>query len=269
MSASSLRPRRFRHPALPDVEVWIAGEGKPIVLLPGWGLNGLAYRQSMKEMASLGRRVIAPTLTVAEATRWSLAAIASIAAQAAETYDADPAPVIGHSFGGAAAMAFAAEHPDMVASLVLVDAVGVSPGRMKLARLALPGRAWLVGMNADAALSFMRGAMTQGGIASMIGAARWILNQSLSDQIEAIKKHDTPRTMVWAESDTVLPLSAGKQLARILDCGLHIIRQTRSWPTDRKPDHDWPMRAPKLFAERMLHHIALLEAPRPRSVNIK
>lgn len=42
-----------------------------------------------------------------------------------------PVPVVGHSFGGAAALHLAATHPELVSSLILLDpAIGIDPARL-------------------------------------------------------------------------------------------------------------------------------------------
>ena len=45
---SEIKRYRLRHRARP-LDVWVAGEGPPLVLLHGWGLSGRAYRGAMSQ----------------------------------------------------------------------------------------------------------------------------------------------------------------------------------------------------------------------------
>src|SRR5438309_3215266 len=126
------------------VDVWVAGEGPPVVLLHGWGLSGRPYRTVVSELASRGHRALAPSLAVMDPP-WSLTGLAEVVAGVLDSLDAIPAALVGHSFGGAVALRVASDFPQLASSLVLVNALGVSPGRRRLLRTVVPGSHWRVG----------------------------------------------------------------------------------------------------------------------------
>src|SRR5438093_27751 len=95
---SEVRRYRLRHRARP-LDVLVAGEGRPLLLLHGWGLSGRAYREAMIALADLGYLVAAPSLSVTDG--WSIERAAESAAEAMAGVDVAPGPVVGHSFGGA------------------------------------------------------------------------------------------------------------------------------------------------------------------------
>lgn len=66
----------------------------------------------------------------------SLNAFADHVALVMEREDATPAPIVGHSLGGAIALRLAIRRPDLVSALVLAGAAGISSGR-RSARYAL------------------------------------------------------------------------------------------------------------------------------------
>src|SRR2546421_1430023 len=114
----------------------VAGAGQPVVFLHGWALGQHAYKRALKRIVNLGYRVYAPALPgfggTADLPRQSVS-FAGYADWvdgwlAALSVD-EPVSLVGHSFGGGVAIKVAHDHPERVASLVLVDAVGHPTGR--------------------------------------------------------------------------------------------------------------------------------------------
>jgi pimeloyl-ACP methyl ester carboxylesterase len=255
---TSIEPRRYRlrHGRRP-LDVWVAGAGPPIVLLHGWGLSGRAYRAAMRAIAARDRRVIAPSLAVADGA-WTLPGMAERAAEAMAAMDAHRAPVAGHSFGGAVAVRLAVDRPEFVAALLLVDSLGVSPGVTSLARVLLPGRHWRVAANAPTAATLLGTAVARGGIRSLARAARWVVGQGLEPELQTLRDWAMPAVVLWAERETLLPQSIGRRTALLLGCEFRLVSASDGWPDRVAPDHDWPFRAPGFFAQRVLAELAEL-----------
>src|SRR2546430_15156203 len=108
---SEIKRYRLRHRARP-LDVWVAGEGRPLVLLHGWGLSGRAYRGAMLALADRGYRVAAPGIAVTE--DWRIQRAPEIAAEAMGGVDAAPAPIVGHFFGGAIGAQVTLYHTEFV-----------------------------------------------------------------------------------------------------------------------------------------------------------
>jgi pimeloyl-ACP methyl ester carboxylesterase len=233
----------------------MAGEGRPLLLFHGWGLSGRPYRPALRALAERGFRAIAPSLAILEGP-WTLNALGEAAYEIAVAIEATRPALIGHSFGGAVAVRLAFDQPDIVDALVLVDSVGVSPGFRGLAKLALPGPHWRVGFHPPTAVALIGSAVREGGMGNLAGAARWVLTHSLEAELRSIRRQGIPSAVMWAERDSILPLPLGEKLAELLGCPLHVVAAEDGWPLDRPPDHDWPFRAPDVFARRIEEALA-------------
>ncbi|HEX7913760.1 MAG TPA: alpha/beta hydrolase [Paraburkholderia sp.] len=103
------------------------GHGTPIVLLHGWGSTSFMWRFVMPQLVARGYTVLAPDLrglgdTAKPATGYEKANIAEdIHALVAQLNLGPQVNVIGHDMGGMVAYAYAAQHPDEVRSVAILD----------------------------------------------------------------------------------------------------------------------------------------------------
>jgi pimeloyl-ACP methyl ester carboxylesterase len=236
---------RLRHRLRP-IDVLVAGDGPPLVLLHGWGLSARAYHRSILALADLGYRVAAPTVTVQ--SNWTVEAVAEIAAEAMAAVEAAPAPLVGHSFGGVVAAHMTTAHPDFVTALVPVSAPLVSLGSLRLGRIVLPGRHYRIVAHGPTASALMRAAVSPSGLPSLLRSARWFLGKGHDAPLAQIAATDLPRAVVWASHDAVLPRAVAERSAELLRAPLVIVERDEGWPGREHPDHDWPFRHPAHFA---------------------
>lgn len=234
----------------------MAGDGPPLLLLHGWGLNGRSYNGAMLALADLGYRVIAPSLAVND--EWSIQAAANSAAEALAGVDASEAIVVGHSFGGAIGVQMALEQPEFVRALIAVNSPLVSMGNVRLGRILLPGPHYRIVTHGTAALALVRSAASRAGMSSLARSVKWFFGQHHGQPLELLASTGLPRVVLWAEGDTLLPLELGRRGAEALGCDLVIITADESWPGTRSPDHDWPFRHPTHFARIIAAQIARL-----------
>ena len=221
-----------------------AGSGPPLVLLPGFGLTPLAYLRVIDRLAPT-HRVLAPWVWGAE-RRWSYdgaveAVVATLDAQAVER-----ASVVGHSMGGAVALGVAAAAPARVSALVLVDALALSPGRARMARLGLRGRHLRSFATPATARDFVRWAARRPG--DVVTTALWGWGCHLGAAAAAVRAAGVPRSVLWAEDDSLLPLSLGEELAGALDAPLRVA-SGRS--PEERVEHDWVYRHPTFFSRQL------------------
>jgi pimeloyl-ACP methyl ester carboxylesterase len=122
------------------VRYFAGGEGEPLVLVHGLG-GAAANWLALAPLLLPGRRLLVPELpghcgsSPLPAAR-SLNAFADRVAVVLELEGFAPAPVVGHSLGGAIALRLAIRRPDLVSALVLAGAAGIS-SRRRSARYAL------------------------------------------------------------------------------------------------------------------------------------
>ncbi len=119
-----------------------AGAGPPVLLLHGQPGLGEDWEQ-VADVLDGAVETLAPDRPGYGATGGAargFLANAEIAAELLEVLGTDPAVVVGHSWGGGAALALAARRPELVAGLVLVASVGTHSSVGRADRLlAAPG----------------------------------------------------------------------------------------------------------------------------------
>lgn len=231
----------LRH-RLHPVEVLACGDGDPLVLLHGWGLSGEAYRRTLTAFALEGWRVIAPTLRTGQA--WSLDQVADLVAESMAGLDVMEAPIVGHSYGGAVGTACALRHPSFVTSITAVCTPFVALGPGTVRRFLTPGRQYRLAGHAGAVRSVLRTVRNPGGLVNMVRVARWFLageHMTLRDNLDELT---VPRTLVWAEFDSLFDLELGKASAEAF--GARFVRVDNA--DGAAVDHDYPMRFPTHFA---------------------
>lgn len=125
------------------------GNGPLVILVPGMGSFRAEYRFLAPQIASAGYRVISMDLRGQgeSSTNWkdfSVSAIGSDVLALIRSLGAGPAIIAGASYGGGVAVSAAAEAPDLVEGLVLLDPVvrGEASLLTKLFYSALLARPW-------------------------------------------------------------------------------------------------------------------------------
>lgn len=121
------------------------GEGRPLVLLHGWGFDHGSW-QPIIDLLAAQYRVIVPDLrghgsSQTPSEPYEFAALSDDVNQLVESLDlSEPPVVVGHSFGGMVAMQFAVDHPASLGALVVVDADLNPPGAF---RFLMSANAWI------------------------------------------------------------------------------------------------------------------------------
>ena len=145
LAAVPLEERRRRCAGIPTA-VLEGGEGPPIVLLHGQGEFGAVWMRVIPWLVG-AHRVVVPDLPGHGASgvpdrRLDADAVLRWVDDLLEQTCAEPPVLVGHLLGGAIAARFAARSGDRLASLVLVDSLGLTWYRPRL-RFAVPMVAFL------------------------------------------------------------------------------------------------------------------------------
>jgi len=274
----AVEDRRLHVAGIPTA-VLDGGGGPPVVLLLGPIANGLHWRRVIPALTPR-HRVIAPDLpgqgetgqtaggTREEVLEW-------LDALVEETCDG-PAAVVGVTLGGAVAAWYAAEHPERVDRLVLVDALGLAPfapaprfDAALNAFLAGPGGETYDSLWNVCAFDFdpMRAAMgtswealraytvegigdprTMAGLGALMQA--FALQAIPEDTLARI---DAPTTLVWGRQDLATSLVTAEMASARYGWALEVIDDCADEP---------PMERPEPFVAALERAIARMEVTR-------
>jgi pimeloyl-ACP methyl ester carboxylesterase len=195
-------------------------DADPLLFLHGWGLSPRCYADGIGRLTGAGVRVIAPCLPGfggSDGPGLDEIDLPSYAGRIGRLLDVlgveHPVFVAGHSFGGGVALQLAAERPERVRSLTLVNSIGGAPGR----RTGLVDASWLrwaLGAAAElsprdvarAAPSMLR-AFLPNVVRKPITlalTARLALTASLAAQAEALVASGLPVLFVWGDADRLI-----------------------------------------------------------------
>jgi pimeloyl-ACP methyl ester carboxylesterase len=103
------------------------GDGPPVLVVHGWTCDSHDWQYQVPALLGAGFRVVAVDLrghgrSSVPAEGFTARQFAADLAMLLERLGASPAVVVGHSLGGAVAVALAVEHPGAVRAVVPVDA---------------------------------------------------------------------------------------------------------------------------------------------------
>ena len=114
-----------------NVYVEQAGRGEPVILIHGFGSSTYSWRMVLPELAK-DYRVIALDLygfgwteRPEDWKRYTRDGQVELILDVMDALGVDSAHIVGHSYGGSITMALAADHPDRVRSMVLVNSAAV------------------------------------------------------------------------------------------------------------------------------------------------
>jgi pimeloyl-ACP methyl ester carboxylesterase len=192
-----------------------AGEGdETVVLLHGLSGSARWWQRNIPALA-VSRRVVVPDVIGFGRSRApgrlpDVPAAAAVLAEWIESLGAGAVHLVGHSMGGHLAIHVAAERPELVRRLVLVDAAGVPRPRtprtlLRLAFEAGPPRRW-----GDPRFLPMiwRDALVAGPFTVLRG-----LRHTLRDDVRPLLPRISAATLiVWGEKDGLVPLDSGRVL---------------------------------------------------------
>jgi pimeloyl-ACP methyl ester carboxylesterase len=191
------------------------GEGTPVVLLHGlsgssnwWGRNiaALAERHLVAavDLAGFGhsRRFLGFPILIPPFTE-----VSALLARWLETFEG-PVHLIGHSMGGQIAIRLAAEHPDLIRSLTLVNATGMPfrfDARPHIRSLPKPPYG-----GAGIARVLVPDLLRAGPTSVAVASTRVVMG----DMRELMHSLRLPVLLVWGEGDPLVPVVYAEAMQR-------------------------------------------------------
>lgn len=235
------------------VSYGVAGSGPPVALLHGWGLGPRAYRRTILALAGTGCTVYAPALPGFAGTPELLPAERSLAGYGrfvGRFLDAVGLPAtaltVGHSLGGAVAIAFSAGFPGRSASMLLANTVG-SPvwqatGTASRPMADRPIWRWAAALGGDLVQAAGSGQLAV--IPAVVGdlvpnlrqgpGALWRTSQlgrgaNLVAELRSVARSGTPISLLWSDRDRVVPIGTFRDLCRAAGVAGEVVPGPHSW----------------------------------------
>ena len=214
-------------------------QGPPVLFLHGWALGSYTYKRALSRLVSRGCRVYAPALPSFGGTaglptsETTLDGYAGWVAEFMCTVGVDePAMVIGHSFGGGVGIKLAAQHPDLVSYLVLLNAVGgVSPR---------PPWDWVSGFARElwplTSTVELIGAVRSDLVPTLTGNPCGVLRTALlaqqadlREEARELRAEGLPVLVLTSQGDAVVPRAAFETLCNAIGTQGRVVKGGHTW----------------------------------------
>lgn len=108
----------------------IKGEGKPLLILHGWGAGSDSWVEIIKRLSDKGYKVICPDFpgfgkSQTPPNSWSITDYVNWLSDFINYFNLDKSYLVGHSFGGRIAVKFSADYPEKIEKLILISPAGI------------------------------------------------------------------------------------------------------------------------------------------------
>jgi pimeloyl-ACP methyl ester carboxylesterase len=217
-----IEPRQLRIGDVP-ISYQVVGTGKPVVLVHGLSGSSRWWARNVAALAERFRVYIVDLIGFGSSHHghdFVLGEAADYLALWMDRLELERTSLIGHSMGGFISADLAANRPDRVERLVLVDAVALPFERSHAQHLLglLQGlRRLPVGF-----LPILLTDAYRAGPITILKAARELLATDIRAKLARIH---APTLVLWGANDAVVPLALGRRLADALpNAGLVVIK---------------------------------------------
>ncbi len=220
------------------------GEGKPLLLLHGWGGSRDSWIPVVRDFQDRFRVTALDFPGHGQSGEppepWSVTEYMLMTGGLIEALGIQGCDVIAHSFGGRVALLLAAERPELVHRLVLTGSAGLIPkasgGRTMKSRLYKLLRALADNGFTRAALGETRVEALRQALRQKFGSADYralktdrmratfnrVIGQDLEGCLPGIK---APTLLIYGDQDTATPLWMGQTMERLIpDAGLVVMK---------------------------------------------
>ena len=210
-------------------------EGKPVIILHGWGCNHTTVK-SISRCLEDGMRVIAVDLPGHGRSQepeevWSTDDFASIILKLIDVLGLGRTSLIGHSFGGRTIIAMASKSPkDLFNKIILLDSAGITPKRglkyyYKIYSYKTLKKIAFSILGEEKGKQLVERLLKKWGSADYRAASpkmRAIMSKCVNEDLrKRLPDIKVPTLLIWGENDMATPVSDAKIMEKgIPDAGL-------------------------------------------------
>lgn len=212
-----------------DVHYTVQGEGKPLVLMHGWGCNTTTLA-SIERVALESCKVINIDFpghgkSQEPDTVWGVEEYTQVLERIVEAEGLQRPSLLGHSFGGRVGLLYSSRHDD-VDKLILVDAAGIKPRRsmkyyFKVYSFKTYKRLLYLVMGKERAerrLDAYRAKTGSSDYANATPRMRAILSKVVNEDLKHVMPSIKASTLlIWGENDTATPLADAQYMEKHID----------------------------------------------------
>lgn len=205
----------------------VSGEGKPLILMHGWGCNHTTVA-SIARTAAESHRVYNIDLpgfgdTPEPKEPWTVDRYTQFIERFIAKMQLEAPVLVGHSFGGRIAILLASRNP--VSKVVLVDAAGVKPRRSlryyaKVYSFKFMRRMANLFLGKKNAAKWIEKQRAKSGSADYAAASpmmRAILSLCVNDDLQyAMPSIKAPTLLIWGENDTATPIRDAHRMEKLI-----------------------------------------------------
>lgn len=203
----------------------VIGDGKPLLVLHGWGNSSDTMRPIAMLAKGCGYRVFSIDLpgfgfSAAPPRDWQVRDYVEFVMKFLEEFHLEIVDIISHSFGGRITIMLSALYPGRVGKIALVDSAGIKPKRHLRYYLSVYTYKAL-----KAVFKFIYGKAYPGSFLGRMGSADYrnagelkgtfikVINEDLTEYLSRIQ---APTLLIWGEKDTETPLSDGYLMKKLI-----------------------------------------------------
>jgi pimeloyl-ACP methyl ester carboxylesterase len=232
-----------------DLYYKTAGEGKPFLILHGWGASSFSWIRVIDEMAGKGFKLVIPDLpgfgkTEVPDTVWGVDEYANLIVELIKELRISDFYLLGHSFGGGIALKIATEKSVKPLKIIFCDAAIVREERLNLRQriskiLTLTG-AKVISKDSRAYTFFEKLAYKLAGTSDYYRAnplMKKVFKKVVGEDLShLLPKVNMPCLIIWGEDDQVTPVEDGVLFQQVIDDSeLKIIKRARHNPYKTDP----------------------------------
>lgn len=218
------------HGALSFAEVIHPAEKKTLVILPGWGQDSRHWTAFVKRLPSEYRYLILDLPGFGQTQHLPAGAgvdeYVEWLHEFCEKADLTKPNILGHSFGGQVAVAFAAKYPEKLSTLLLLSpsALRNKTKKVQLIEQLYRHFRWLKRLTPGSVFSRLRPFLASDDYHQATPEQKQVLSRIvLQDQKKKLSTITAPTYILWGEKDTEIPYG-GKILAEsIKDAHLTVL----------------------------------------------